>query len=309
MEPISSRLTVVIPGTCGELVQGWLADWDEAVLVSCPITLYSQVSVELCAGPEILIPGASNSYPKLQQATRLLLAHFGRPDLGAKVTVTSQLQPGRGMASSTADVVGVMIGLALALGYSISAGELARLACQVEPSDSTMFADLTVLAYRDSARFQELGPAPPLPLLMVDTGQAVDTLTFNARLNLSAVRQLAPTTKTALEMLRQGLASNDTEAIGAAATLSALSYQSVNYNPLVDQAARWVAQTGAAGLVRAHSGSVLGLLYPAGTDLTEPERWLSAQFSGMIRPTQLSRGSYLLVDERCSQMMEVSTLL
>jgi L-threonine kinase len=256
-----------------------------------------------------LVPDASNSYFKLQRAARLLLTFLNRPDLGAKVTVNSQLQPGRGMASSTADIIGVMMGLTVALGHSISAGELAHLACQVEPSDSTMFADLTVLAYRDSARFQGLGPAPPLPLLMFDTGQAVDTLVFNARLNLSAVRQLAPTTKTALELLRQGLASNDTEAIGAAATLSALSYQSVNYNPLVEQAARWVNHTGATGLVRAHSGSVLGLLYPAGTDLTEPERWLSKRFHGIIRPTQLSRGSYLLVDERCSQLMEVSTIL
>ena len=309
MDPISSRLTVAIPGTCGELVQGWLADWDEAVLVSCPIALYSQINVELCAGPDILGPGASNRYPKLHQAARLVLTHLGRPDLGAKVSVDSQLQPGRGMASSTADVVGVMIGLALALGRSISASELARLACRVEPSDSTMFAGLTVLAYRDSARFQELGPAPLLPLLMLDTGQAVDTLTFNAQLNLSAARQLAPTTKTALTLLRQGLAGNDIEAIGAAATLSALSYQSVNYNPLVEQAARWADQTGAAGLVRAHSGSVLGLLYPAGADLTKPERWLSTQFNGMIRPTQLSRGSYLLVDERYPHMMEVSALL
>jgi L-threonine kinase len=306
---MSARITVAIPGTCGELVQGWTPDWDEAVLVSCPIARYSQVRVELCPGPDILAQGPSNDYSKLEQAARLVLSYLGQPNLGARVAVNSQLLPGRGMASSTADVVGVMIGLALTLEPSIPAGELARLACQVEPSDSTMFADLTALAYRDSARFQQLGPVPALPLLMLDTGQAVDTLTFNARLNLRAVRQLAPTTKTALEMLKQGLASNDAAAIGAAATLSALSYQRVNYNPLVDRAMRWVDETGAVGLIRAHSGSVLGLLYPANTNLNGPEQWLASRFEGTICQTQLTRGSYLLVDEPCPHMMEVNAWL
>jgi L-threonine kinase len=213
------------------------------------------------------------------------------------------------MASSTADVVGAMIGLALILKQSISAGELARLACQVEPTDSIMFADLTVLAYRDSAKFQPLGSAPSLPLLMFDTGQPVDTLTFNAHLNLAAVRQLAPTTKTALEMLQQGLASNDVEMIGAAATLSAVSYQRINHNPLVDRATRWIDETGAVGLVRAHSGSVLGLLYPVNTDLNGAARWLASRFDGAICQTHLTRGSYLLVDEPCPQLMEVNVWL
>ncbi len=304
-----SPITIAIPGTCGELVQGWSPDWDEAVLVSCPIARYSQVTVELCAGPGIRVHGASNDYSKLHQAARLLLGYLGQPGLGARVTVNSQLQPGRGMASSTADAVGVMIGLAMALEQSISAGELARLACQVEPSDSTMFADLTALAYRNSARFQILGPAPSLPLLMLDTEQAVDTLEFNARLNLAAVRQLAPTTKAAIELLKEGLNRNDAESIGAAATLSALSYQRVNYNPLIDRAMRWVTETGAVGLIRAHSGSVLGLLYPANTSLNGAEQWLSSRFEGTVYQTQLSRGSYLLVDEPCPQIMEVNAWL
>jgi L-threonine kinase len=309
MEFMTSRITVAIPGTCGELVQGWSPDWDKAVLVSCPITRYSQVTVELRAGPDIQVQGASSDYSKLQRAARLVLSYLGQPDLGARVAVSSQLLPGRGMASSTADVVGVMIALTLILKQPISAGELARIACRVEPSDSTMFADLTVLAYRDSARSWQLGPAPSLPILMLDTGQAVDTLTFNARLNLAAVRQLASTTHQALELLRQGLASNDAETIGAAATLSALSYQWVNDHPLIDQAMRWVNETGAVGLIRAHSGSVLGLLYPANTNLNGVEQWLASRFDGTICQTHLTRGSYLLVDEPCPQLMEVNAWL
>jgi L-threonine kinase len=231
-------------------------------------------------------------YPKAAQAARLILDHLGRPNLGAKITLTSQLPLGRGMASSTADVVGVMAGLVQILGCSLSLPELARLACQIEPSDSTMFAQITALAYRGTGRSQELGLAPALPLLMFDPGYAIDTLSFNGQLDLAAVRSLATSTQAAQELLQQGLAGADVVAIGAAATLSATQYQTVSYSPLVEQAQRWGQATGASGLIRAHSGSVVGLLYPNGTELAELIPWLSARFEGALTPTHLVNGGF-----------------
>jgi L-threonine kinase len=294
-----TSVTVAVPGTCGELIQGWYADWAEPVLVSCPIALYSRVTVELCADPCILIANGSSKfidYVKSRQAVRLVLNYLGRPDLGAKMSLTSQLLPGRGLASSTADVVGVMAGLAQGLDQPLMATELARLACQIEPSDSTMFRGLALLAYRGSSQACELGSPPPLPLLMLDPGYTVDTLTYNAQLNLAEVRQLAATTQAALELLRQGLNYDDPVAIGAAATLSATGYQAITYSPLLEQARQWAGATSALGIVRAHSGSVMGLLYPLQTDLAEPARWLSARFDGAMIQTHLTSGGYLIMD-------------
>lgn len=296
MTATASPITVAIPGTCGELVQGWSSDWDEPVLVSCPITLYSRVRVQLQSYPEIYTYGDTNLYPKSYQAARLLLDYVGRPDLGAKIHLSSELKPGRGMASSTADIVGVMSALAIALNRVISSADIARLASQIEPSDSTMFRGVTALAYRGSARYRELGPAPPLPLLMLDTGHVVDTLRYNAGLDLSRVRQLAPPTQVALELLRQGLANYDPATIGAAATLSALSYQAVNFSPFLEQTLAWAKSTGALGVVRAHSGSVVGLLYPPQFDLTDPAQWLASRFEGAIQPTYLTPGGPQLLN-------------
>ena len=154
-----NTITVSVPGTCGELIQGWYAPWNEAVLVSCPIDRYSTVTVRLETTPRTDTPPGC---VKMQQAARLLLDTLGRPDLGATIWLDSELKIGRGMASSTADIVGVMVGLTLALGQSLSPGELARLVCQVEPSDSVMFNGLAMLAYRGSAQAQLLGLVPPL---------------------------------------------------------------------------------------------------------------------------------------------------
>jgi L-threonine kinase len=292
MIPNLSSITIAVPGTCGELVQGWSAEWDEPVLVSCPMAVVSRVSVKIRPGPAVTGPAPAPHYAKSRRAARLLLDHLHRPGLGAALAVASDLLPGRGMASSTADIIGVMAGLALSLGRPITPAALARLACRIEPSDSTMFGPLTALAYRGSARFAELGPAPALPLLMLDTGQAVDTLAYNARLNLDALRRLAPTTTEALALLSHGLTTADYAALGAAATLSAVSYQAIQPQPWLDQARRWAADTGALGVVRAHSGSVLGLLYPPHTPLTDPARWLSARFDGAITLTGLVAGGW-----------------
>jgi len=291
-EPV--QVTASVPGTCGELIQGWSDEWDEAVLVSCPITRYSRVSLRLTNNGAIRTPPGSGSYAKLKQAVRLFLAQNGHAQLGAQVQINSQLLPGRGMASSTADMVGAMAALGRALNQPGSPELLARLACQVEPSDSIMFAGLAAMAYRGSSRVEKLGQPPPLPLLMLDTGTAVDTLSYNARLNLSAVRQLAPTTTEALTLLQEGLMQRRPEAIGAAATLSARSYQVINYNPLVSQAEQWADQTGALGVVRAHSGSVVGLLYREQTPLADIAAWLVRHFAGSITLTQLTGGGWRL---------------
>lgn len=100
-----------------------------------------------------------------------------------------------------------------------------------------------------------------------------------------------------LELLRQGLSQADPAAIGAAATLSATSCQSVSASPLLEQAKSWAKDTGALGLVRAHSGSVVGLLYSAHTDLADPARWLANRFAGTITQTHLAGGGCHLVGQ------------
>ena len=276
-----------VPGTCGELVQGWQPDWDVPVLVSCPIGVHSRVRVTLRPDARLVAP---RRLVKLHRAAQLAREYLEQPAAGATFAVTSQLSWGRGMASSTADIVGAMAGLAGLLNQPLSPAELARLACRIEPSDSTMFAELTALAYRNGGRFEPLGTVPNLPLLLLDPGQVVDTLKFNRGLNLSALRKLGPTTLEALHLLRLGALAGDAQVIGAASSLSAVSYQSIFFNPLLSRAQQWAGATGATGVVRAHSGSIVGLLYPSGTLLTEPARWLKTRFDGVVTATRLVPG-------------------
>ena len=91
-----------VPGSCGELVQGWHPEWDEPVLVSCPIDWGSRVRVTLGNWGV----RASDGRWKSARAVARTLEQLGRLDLGADVRVENPLPEGRGMASSTADVPG-----------------------------------------------------------------------------------------------------------------------------------------------------------------------------------------------------------
>ena len=124
-----TQTTVSIPGACGELVQGWHPDWEQPVLVSCPIAKFSSVEIRPRPDSQLCVSGNQPvGYDKVRRAVKLAFAKLDISDWGADITITSQLLPGRGMASSTADVVGAIIGVALAHGKSLLPETVARLA-------------------------------------------------------------------------------------------------------------------------------------------------------------------------------------
>jgi L-threonine kinase len=194
------------------------------------------------------------------------------------------------------------------LDRPFSPAQLAELACRIEPSDSIMFTQATMLAYRDSGQAEMLGAIPALPCLILDPGEAVDTVTYNARLNLHLLRELAASTQTAINLLTDGLARNDSAAIGAATSLSATAYQVINYSGLVTQAQQWAAATGAVGIVRAHSGSLVGLLYSPETPLQRVAAWLATQFAGTLIQTQLVGAGYRILEAQPARIKEFMQL-
>ena len=253
--------TVSLPGTCGEWVQGTLDG--EPCLVSCPVDWFGDVTVRLAdsAGPWVLPPGAT----KAASALRKALVSLGAGETTGRLGITNPLPRARGYASSTVDVAGAILALAKALGRHLAPELVARLAVAVEPSDSIMFPCLALLAHRSAAFHRVLRPAPPLAVVILDPGGAVDTLSFNLIDQRRTLAQLAPQHRDAFALLEAGLIAGDGRMVAQAATESALLHQVLLRNPLIEPALRLVRQAGALGIVRAHSGTLVGLV-------CEPER-------------------------------------
>lgn len=253
------RATASVPGTCGELVQG-MAD-GTFFHITCPVDLYSTVNVELYDS-QGTVSGPVDC-PKAVEAVRRTLAQLSRHECSVRFEVHSPLPRGKGMASSTADVVAAAVATARALGQGLSAEAVAAIALAVEPSDGTMFPGIAAFDHRQGKLAEVLGPPPPVAILVLDFGGTVDTLEFNGVDRRPILKQTEPQIREALDLVRQGVQEGDPALVGQAATISALANQRILYKPQLAAVLDIARAAGAVGVNVAHSGTVIGVLLDA----------------------------------------------
>ena len=252
---MDEAVRVALPGTCGELVQGTLDGGD--CLVSCPIDRYSIAEVCLQQGAGWTVPADAG---KTRAALQAGLAYIGQLHSSGCVRLHTELPRSRGYGSSTADIGATLYALGQAAGRGLTPVEVAKLALQVEPSDSSLFPTLALWDHRHGQRYEALGVPPRLTVLVLDPGGEVDTVAFNRLDHRQILRRLASQHREAFTLLRQGLQQGDAEAIGAAATLSATAHQAILFNQWLPPVLGLARDVKALGVCRAHSGTLLGLL-------------------------------------------------
>ena len=241
-----------MPCTCGELFQGSLEG--EPCLVSCPIDIYSSAEAVQGKGPA----GASAGR-KTRQSLEYLAGQAFRQ---LQVAVHTPLPPGRGYGTSTADIGAALFAVSQAINGSLDVLQAAQIAVRVEPTDSTFFPGLALFDHRHGRFHQLLGNPPAARLFILDPGKGVDSEAYNARDLSGPLRKIAKDHDQVFCLLQQGIRAGDLSTIGEASTLSATLQQEILYNPLVDTACSVAKRLGAAGICRAHSGTIIGLIFP-----------------------------------------------
>lgn len=273
-------------GTCGEWIQG--SQEGIPFLISCPINRYVHASVE------ITLKGGNTPYPwqwelpQDKEKTYRVLMNFAAakdlPHFQAKLHLSSQLPIGKGMASSTADMVASLGSVIQALELPCEPAELVKYVLDIEPSDPVMFQGVTEFAHQDGSYVKELCQRIPAKLLVMYGGGVLDTLTFNKRRDLpSHYRKHQESISKALTLFYEGVKGEDLEKIGQASTLSAQCNQEINPKPGFADFLDWVKFQGGCGVLTAHSGTLLSGIFPE--DIPE------AKAKELIRETQIRFGS------------------
>jgi L-threonine kinase len=203
--------------------------------------------------------------PKTMAGLRAGVRYLGQSG-GLRVRLESDLPPGRGYGTSTADMAAALYALGRAVDRPLQPAEAARLLVDIEPSDSTVLPGLALLAHRNAHFHETLGEAPPLHVLVIDPGGQVDTLAFNRMDHRPALRRLASAHREAFDLLRTSLRQRDWRGVGEAATRSAQLHQGILPNPWLDDVCHLSAAVGGLGVCRAHSGTLLGILLDADED-------------------------------------------
>lgn len=245
------------PGSCGEFIQGYANG--SSFMVTCPINRYAKALVTENA-KEILPE-------KAKQAALKTLAYLGAANEMPKVELISSIPKGKGLASSTADISAVSQAVALSLGRKLSAEEIAHIALSIEPSDATFFEGIVQFDYRQGKLIRPMGLCPAMDILIYDCGGEVDTMTFNSRNDLIALQKSnEKEIAKAVSLFERGIRQQSIENIGKAASISAFCNQKILYKKQLDDFNRVGVAAGGKGIVCAHSGTVLGLILPHGTD-------------------------------------------
>jgi len=249
----------VANGTFGELLQGALRNDDDHFLVTLPIQKFSTARFTPNAYTTRLTVTPAHKTKSLK-LVRKLLSHYGH-SIGGHLAIESELPEGKGLASSSADLVASVRALEATLGHAIPTELLLAVLRTIEPTDGVMYHEFVTFFHRKVELGRRLGFPSRLKVVAIDAGGQVDTLEYNKRNYLFSDEECAEYAEL-LGSIESAIRLNDLEGLGRITTRSAILNQKRNPNHYLDRMVAIGQQTQALGVVVAHSGSCLGLLFP-----------------------------------------------
>jgi L-threonine kinase len=246
-------------GSFGELLQGALPDLGP-FLVTLPIELHARAHFVARDSSRELRVHPESSWKSRRLAEALLRRH--ELPLRGELMLDSEIPRGKGLASSTADLVATYRAVASCHDLPHDMDVLAELLRDIEPSDGVMHEGVVVYRHRSARLLERLGPVPPFTLIAIDEGGEVETLAHNDRDPDYSSRELDEFADL-LMRLRHAFDRVDVAAIGAVATRSAEINQRVLPKQWLSSMIDVAAAVDAVGVVAAHSGTCLALLIDA----------------------------------------------
>ena len=264
-------------GSFGELLQGALPQLGH-FLVTLPIELRARARFVLRDYSGGLRVQPESSWKSLRLA-EALLRRYELPPRG-ELTLESEIPRGKGLASSTADLVATYRAIASFHRLRQEIEVLETLLREIEPSDGVMHESIVAYRHREARLIERLGPVPPLALVAVDEGGEVETLEHNRRepdYSPSELDEFAALLARLRRAFGDGAKSSPEEALGrrgavdlaelgAVATRSAELNQRILPKRSLGTMIGVAAAVGGLGVVATHSGTCLAILIDSRCD-------------------------------------------
>lgn len=244
------------PGTCGEFAQGILSN-GTPFHVTCPINKSSTVVASLRNSQDLEIFGLGDHHRKLELAIQRTV---GLLDLGT-VEVTarhwSDLDIGKGMGSSTADVLAGVRAVADAAGESLTPEVEGQVAAMVESSDGSMYPGISAVDHKTCELVEAWDWYPEFVIVMLVPNNSVDT----ASIPFIGQERMAAEYDDLLAKMSRAVQSRSIADFAEQSTRSAVMNDEFLLNPYSRNLRSRLAEFGALGLNVGHTGTVCGLLF------------------------------------------------
>ncbi|TIR15783.1 MAG: GHMP kinase [Mesorhizobium sp.] len=252
-------------GHHGELLQGIFEDEDahqlHRGLMSLPSRhLKSTATFEPNKSGKVTVSPARCE--KARRAADLTLHVFSQIETSGHLTIKSKIPVGRGMGSSTADVLASILAVLDHLGVDAPPDRVMEIAVRAETAcDSTLFKQAVLFAHREGIVIESFRRSlPPINLISIDTmaDAIVDTLEFQpARYDRSEIEIFRPLRS----LLRRAIKTSDPDLLGRVATASAWINERFLKKPRLEDIEAIGARYGAIGIQVAHSGTIVGIMF------------------------------------------------
>lgn len=271
--------TGICHGTLGELLQGPVVrDGDVHIgLVSLPLRRFSRVRFTRSRGERDGDGLAGKA--RCRRAVEIYLDRAGLDLPEGRWSCDSELPTGKGMASSTADIVATIRCLDSIFGRATPVESLLDILRAIERSDSVFLDRYALYLSGRQEVLHRFDCEPGFCACYIDEGGAVDTEAIGPALLVHYRAHLSAYLRN-LDHALGAFAASDAPAIARCATVSATLSQEVNPRRSLDALLGEQRRFKADGIVVAHTGTLAGYLFTRRLEPVEMGE-LSSFFDGL----------------------------
>jgi len=238
---------------------------DQHFLVTLPINVKSYATFVRTDSAELTIQ------PKTKLKSKLFIERLGHK-LGIQIygdlQITSEIPEGKGLSSSTADMLASARAIEKYLHKTFSAIDIESILRTIEPSDGIWHEHSVVYDHKRCSLIQSLGKIPSVEIISIDFGGELNTLEYN-----SSKKVFLSDDKNAyqafLSQLIEAFSSKDLYGIGKVATESAKLNQKHNFKTHLDRIIQISEEKQAFGVINTHSGTCLGILVTPNSEISK----------------------------------------
>jgi L-threonine kinase len=245
-------------GKFGELLQGALPGKPEKFFVTLPITQVSMAHFQYWDNPNMTKQIEPTYKFKSFVLVEKIMHHFGYTG-GWHVKIESLLEEGKGLGSSTTDLIACARAILQAFEKTISIEGLLSFFKEIEPTDALMYDDIVCFHHGESILRKHLGDVPDIVIFGIDEGGEVDTIRFNETLLPYSPEEKIIYAQL-LEKMIIAFQQKNLKKIAEISTKSALLHQKKYPKKNLSLLLNIAKENDALGIITTHSGTYLGIM-------------------------------------------------
>lgn len=282
-------ISVSVPCSCGEFIQGKIGIDD--ALISCPIDIYSTA----------IIKRGKQTTKLLEKVQKAIEATINYYDVDKEVLsdlsidINTSLPYGKGYATSTSEMVAVIVAISKYLKKEITPIEVAQICVAIEPTDSIMFKGIALFKHLKCELLDSVDLKIPYNIAILELAESISTVGLREQ---GAFKIDTRDSTDIFKTFLLGISNKKIDYIRNSMLSSALGNQNILEKKFIKEINEMAILDNAIGINVAHSGSIVGVMFECEKNMEKfIEKFRTSTYSKLyckIRKTKVVSGGWII---------------